>query len=248
MIYVVTHKDIDLLLPNNYSLIGVGNNKIASENMHDDVGDNISQKNQYYCELTALYWIWKNATNIDVVGLTHYRRIFSCEKIDDVSFVENNEVNDLLDLYDIILPPLYDNGNKTVYEHYCYAHKRDDIDRIRVILMSIYPEYIKSFDYIMNQNYEYGFNMFISKISLCNEYCTWLFDILKIFENTISIDDYDEYQKRVFGFLAERLFTVWIYHHKLKIKELVILDPKKQEIELKAKKLTKANRKPISLY
>lgn len=44
--------------------------------LRDDMGDNISLENEYYGELTGLYWVWKN-TNIqdeDIIGFCHYNK------------------------------------------------------------------------------------------------------------------------------------------------------------------------------
>ena len=49
------------------------------ENMiGDDTGDNISDKNREYCELTGIYWACKNYDklgNPDYIGFMHYRRL-----------------------------------------------------------------------------------------------------------------------------------------------------------------------------
>ena len=57
----------------------------------------------------------------------------------------------------------------------------------------------------------------------CNKYCEWLFTIFNQLEKNIDLDTRDEYQKRVYGFLSERLFYVCILKNKLKIKENFVL-------------------------
>ena len=55
-IYVVTKKKTSEIPNRIYSLLQVGsaNNKDLGY-LKDNVGDNISKKNPYYCELTGLY-------------------------------------------------------------------------------------------------------------------------------------------------------------------------------------------------
>ena len=77
-IYVVTHKPFILsqeLLKKGYQLITVGDVE-CNEGVRDNQGINIASRNANYCELTAMYWIWKNS-DAPYKGLCHYRRYFT---------------------------------------------------------------------------------------------------------------------------------------------------------------------------
>ncbi|KIR02151.1 Glycosyltransferase [Lachnospiraceae bacterium TWA4] len=77
-ILVVTHKKYRMPKDKVYIPIGVGGYK-HPHYLSDSVGENtISRKNPNYCELTALYWAWKNL-DYEYLGLTHYRRHFSAK-------------------------------------------------------------------------------------------------------------------------------------------------------------------------
>ncbi|MEE1030453.1 MAG: DUF4422 domain-containing protein, partial [Alphaproteobacteria bacterium] len=85
-IFLSYHKPSTLLKNEIFTPIHVGralqtkrsdfNNKWLTENLiGDDEGENISNKNPNFCELTAQYWAWKNLPkSIKYVGFMHYRR------------------------------------------------------------------------------------------------------------------------------------------------------------------------------
>lgn len=236
-IYVVNHKNIKLNLPNGYVNFGVGKN--SQLNNKDSNGTNISYKNDSYCELTALYWIWKNSFD-KTVGLNHYRRIFMYEDLYNDEIVQYSDLECFLQTADIILPSIH-HEQQTVYQHYVRSHYKIDIDLCFQLIKQLYPEYTPDFNYVMSQNNEYGFNIFMSQKNIIDEYCDWLFTLLFNLEEINNIDKYDKYQKRVYGFLAERLFNVWLFHHKLKIKELPLKNPDwtvEKTLEKKQKKLS----------
>lgn len=62
------------------------------------------------------------------------------------------------------------------------------------------------------------------KKKLFDSYCEWLFDILFEMEKYVDLIHLDEYQKRLYGFLSERLLNVWVKHNKLKAKHLNIIN------------------------
>ncbi|WP_302177478.1 DUF4422 domain-containing protein [Megamonas funiformis] len=112
---------------------------------------------------------------------------------------------------------------ETVRSQYEHAHNKRDLGEVENIIKEKHPEYIKAFEKVMNSRKLYIYNMFAMKKSLFDEYCAWLFDILFTLENRIDISDYDKYNARVFGFLSERLFNVWLEKKSLKVKTIDVV-------------------------
>ncbi len=123
--------------------------------------------------------------------------------------------------YDVILPKKVSLGkNQTVFEQYAEKHIVTDMDLVREILQKISPDDIPAFDAVMEQHSMYAFNMFCMRKPLFDSYCAWLFPVLFALEKRIDYKERDGYQKRVFGFLSERLFNVWIYRMHLNTVEM----------------------------
>ncbi len=198
----------------------------------DNAGENISLKNRNYCELTGLYWAWKNLTT-DYIGLCHYRRYFGksghtkdIEKKKDDIF-QRGDYEALLSKYDIILPKKRCYYIETVRSQYEHAHYKEDLVEVERIVAEKYPDYSDAFTKVMNRRSLYNLNMFVMKKSLFDEYAAWLFSILFAAEGKINLSQRSAYQARVFGFLAERLFNVWLEKKQLRAKEapIVVLEP-----------------------
>ena len=96
----------------------------------DNSGDNISNKNPYFCELTGLYWAWKNL-DADYIGLAHYRRHF-CLKRKSKNNFENvlscSELSKLLKDYDVILPKKRKYVIENLYNHYKHTMYIEPLD------------------------------------------------------------------------------------------------------------------------
>lgn len=223
-IFVITHKAYEMPEGSIYYPLLVGaEGKMLTGYLRDDEGDNISSKNKYYCELTGLYWMWKN-TDADYIGLTHYRRLFAEGK----KVLSEEKARKLLKKTDIILPKERNYFIESNYSHYAHAHHIEDLDETRRIIEEKYPEYVEAFDKRMAMTKGHRFNMFIMKKRLMDDYCSWLFDILFELEKRIDISEYSDYDKRVFGFISERLLDVWLDKNGYKYKELPVLFKEKE--------------------
>ena len=210
--YVVTHKEFEKPhIQGYYSLlVGANNNIFTGSDFYDNLGDNISDKNRNYCELTGLYWIWKNTVS-DIVGLCHYRRYFSKSTFSkhEKHYVTIKDIKSYMCKYDVIMPRkrYY---KETTYEALNIAPNIDDIDAIKVAIKTVCPEYLVLFNEYLQSNKCYLYNMFIMRKKLMDDYCSWLFPILEYIEKNYKVDNKDPYRSRLFGFLSERLIYVWI--------------------------------------
>ncbi len=212
-IIVATHKkywmpDDPMYLPVHVGAAG----KESIGYQRDDEGENISDKNANYCELTGLYWAWKNL-KADYIGLAHYRRHFSNGKVvgtKQEKVIKQRELENLLKKNSILLPKPRNYWIETNYSQYAHAHHAIDLDKTRDILNDKYPAYINAWDSSMKKTIGHRFNMFIMKADLFRGYCEWLFDILFRLEKELDISLYNKNDQRVFGFVSERLLDVWV--------------------------------------
>lgn len=221
--YIITHKKFkNFKKPENYKifLVGASRGHFFGE-VFDDVGDNISKKNPNYCELTGLYWLWKHCDD-SYIGIVHYRRYFT-HSFKGVPILNESEINEKLEKYEAIVP-FKCRYKCTVKEDYCKVSGFEkDIEKVRRIIKKKYPKYVHDFDLVFNGHELYLFNMFIMRNNSFKHYCSWLFDVLSDLESQTVLEDYDDYKKRIFGFLAERLENVWIIHNKLKVYEMGLI-------------------------
>ena len=189
----------------------------------DDTGTHISAKNDTFCELTALYWAWKNL-EADYLGLVHYRRYFTKKECfgpqkKKEQILTKKDWEELLQKHPVIVPDKRNYWIETNRSHYNHAHPGIGLDETERIIAEKYPEYSTAFTSVMNRTSAHMFNMFVMRRDLCDAYCTWLFDILFALEQRIDISGFDEYNKRVFGFVGERLPDVWLEKHQIAYKE-----------------------------
>ena len=192
----------------------------------DNSGENISTLNPYYCELTGLYWAWRNL-DCDYLGLVHYRRYFTkmakryneSINIDDV-ILNRYEIEELLKNSEVIVPKRRKYYIETLYSHYDHTFDGTHLDLARTMIEMKSPEYLPSFDKVMKQRSGYMFNMFIMKKELADDYFTWLFPVLDSMYESMDLSGLTDFEARLFGRVSEILFNVWLDKNNLKVKEV----------------------------
>ena len=252
-ILISCHKESAYLKTDIWQPIQLGcalTNRKFADMLSDDVGENISDKNPMYCELTAQYWAWKNM-EADYYGFCHYRRYFS---FSDKTYLEDAygnikepyfdsdvvakyglddaTVRNLVEQYDVITTTRKDLTRmagrfKSVIDQYDKAtllHSKD----LKVILDIIdekYPEYSKYAHQHCNGHVTSFCNMYILKKEIFFDYCQWMFAVLEEFCNRVDMSHYSTEALRTPGHLSERLFGIYYLkmmaeNSNLRVKEL----------------------------
>lgn len=236
LVLVVTHKE-DVLIDDHMFKPIMVNHDVAMPNhwLKDNTGDHISFKNKSFCELTAMYWAWKNISDDHThIGLFHYRRgmclksrfdnffrtkYYADSKEDVTRYIDKKSLWNLA-VENIVCLPKKEGVKGSIAEHYRNRHHSMDWN----ILLDVMSEKVVNFSdakmFFDNSNQARWGNMFFMPKDVFDEYCTWLFDILFELEKRVEVS-HDNYQSRVFGFISERLLTLYFDHlKKYKIKNL----------------------------
>ena len=199
--------------------------------VNDQPCDNISKKNDTYCELTAMYWAWKNLRklypDVKYIGLFHYRRFLAFRKLplasaetrperDIASYrIKPQEIIRTLEAGKIIVPSRM-NFPYSVATQYCVCCMSEDYRHTKEVIRTKFPDYYRDFVHVMEHSNKGTFcNMFVMKYDDFVKYCEWLFAVLAEVEPLVPYHYYSTQQRRVFGFIAERLFNVYIRKNKL---------------------------------
>ena len=228
----MTHKVFDVPKNETYvpMQVGAALNKDLGY-LRDDRGDNISDLNPYFGELTGYYWVWKNFHDADIVGVCHYRRYFGV----DGRLMDASEYENIIKEYDIMISNLVETEMSNYKEEFGHAHNIEDLLLVGEAIKELYPSYYESFEKALQRNKTCYGNLCVMRKQLFDEYCEWLFSIFLWMLDKVDVSGYDAYHKRLYGFLSENLISVFADAKGLSTKNgtVYITDEKAETKELK---------------
>lgn len=235
VIAVATHKPYRMPQDSIYLPLHVGaalHPEILLDVQSDNTGDNISEKNEYYSELTALYWMWKNQHSA-YKGLVHYRRLLGSTSLRKRLFQRDPykriitavEIQRIFQETDIVVAKRRNYYIETVYSHYSHTFGPEQFDLCREILKEKAPRYVAAWDHSMASRGAHLFNMFVMESSRFDEYCEFMFSILTEMEERLPPSQYDAFNARYLGRVSEVLLDPWLGTNGYDYRELPVISP-----------------------
>ena len=211
--------------------VGLDTENVPDDWLRDNTLDNIAAKNKSYCEMTGLYWIWKNVHE-EYVGLEHYRRFFA--KTDGIVFNTNHyvfrrrfrlmgeaDLKDILNEYDICVKI---SRYRSIGNEQAFAKSIPEIQTyMKNAFLEIHPEYTQCYNEYAAKHRHYNCNMFYCEKDLIDRYCEWIFPILNYIDEEHCHETGMYYNNRELGYVAEFLFGMWIHYNNLKAKVVAVV-------------------------
>lgn len=179
--------------------------------LRDNTGENISNKNRNYCELTATYYAWKNSMAA-YKGLCHYRRIFEID--DEQMQILMERQND----WDVILPYPSVHYPDISAQHIRYIRENDWKAMLQA-LEEVAPEYFEAYQGLIKngEKYFFNFNMLIARAEIFDDYCRFLFAVLERAEAFVTPKGWER-ADRFAGYMGENLTTFYFLKNRSKLK------------------------------
>jgi len=214
-ILVACHKPDKVYQDDIYTPIHVGRaiSKFRTEMadmIGDDTGDNISELNPLFCELTALYWAWKNLKDVQYIGLCHYRRYFhrliTHANVDKIVAGNKNV---------LLVKTLVE--KTSLFTKLRIATSSEDVYILMACIKKLFPDYYQTALIVGSANYSHPYNMFVMSKENFNRYAEWLFSILFETKKYVRLSGYTR-ARRIFGYFSEVLLPIYCIHNKLNIK------------------------------
>lgn len=227
----VNHYDLLDALPEYIIPLGLGKNSFPQNWLSDSSQKNISHLNNYYGELTGLYWLWKNKTLNNEknywIGSCQYRRLwlnklyFNKQKLSVSSLYSNLLKSDnkiFSNTEAVLVQPVF-LTKQNLIEQFNTVHKTG-MSLLEICSNFLNKNNKKSFLNYLNKNQLSCFNMFITKPKFFNNYCEELFPwIDKCYKFCKKNKLLKSYNIRLPAFLAERFTSYW-FTHNLNVKYL----------------------------
>jgi len=207
--------------------------------LNDNIGNNISNLNDYYCELTAQYWAWKNF-QADYLGFYHYRRYLNF--LAEPNFYGNTSVEPenaasaiafltteaqktsllkMLSICDVITAQR-SHLIPSIETQYCNVVERAPWDAFLEKIKNRFPNAIDPSTYFQVVSTAPLCNMYVMKKIIFDRYCEDLFAIINPVFHLIG-SPYNSYNNRYPGFLAERFLGYWLHIHNISTIEVPMI-------------------------
>ncbi len=205
--------------------------------LFEDSGDNLAHQSRYWGEASVFYWAYKNQQQADYMGVWAYRRYLNfnstkfefCNSPDTIlqqNGLQYPKILGHLEGFDVILRPIDQlKYGLNLLTHWNSHHPSEAMVMVRQIINEICPAYIGAFDDAMARDRVYFNHHFLARKAIFNRFCQFIMPILFQLGRGLALGANQTYtgkQQRILGFVAERLWNVFLVHnaHLWRVKEV----------------------------